>query len=384
MSMIEALKNVPEVNFIGNLELEEVKEQVAAWYEQRYKELTGKVPVLSDASPEKLLQYSIAMLGYQALQFINDKGQGELLPTSYGSYLDGLAANVGVTRRGTERATVHLKFTLSAIRASATGIPAGTRVKTADNKFFNTVNYAEIAAGSLTTEVLAQAEEPGTASNGMPVDSINVLVDPIPYMQSVTNTIVSSGGTDVEDDDSLTERVFLAPSTFSSAGPADAYKYFALAWRNDVADVVVISTKPSEVDIFFMLDGGVLPSPEECEEMQDYFNDETKVRRPLTDLVICQAPEEVEYTIQLTYYIAESDRNQASSIQEAVTKAVEEYQSWQRSLGRDVNPSELIYKVRLAGAKRIILTSPTDTVVGSTQIAKCTQTNVTYGGLEDD
>ena len=114
MSMIEALKNVPEVNFIGNLELEEVKEQVAAWYEQRYKELTGTVPVLSDASPEKLLQYSIAMLGYQALQFINDKGQGELLPTSYGSYLDGLAANVGVTRRGSERATVHLKFRLSA------------------------------------------------------------------------------------------------------------------------------------------------------------------------------------------------------------------------------------------------------------------------------
>ena len=86
--MIEALKSVPEVNHIGNLELQEVVEQVSAWYEQKYQALTGKTPALSSASPERLLQYSIAMLGYQALQYINDKGKGELLPTSYGEYLD--------------------------------------------------------------------------------------------------------------------------------------------------------------------------------------------------------------------------------------------------------------------------------------------------------
>ena len=384
MSKIEALANVPDLNFIGNLDLQEVKEQVASWYEQRYQELTGIVPVLSDSSPEKLLQYSIAMLGYQALQYINDKGQGELLPTSYGDYLDGLAANVGLVRRTAERATAQMRFTLSAPRSQVTGVPAGTRIRTENSLYFNTVDYAEIPAGETTVDVIAQAEEAGAASNALAIGSIHVLVDPIPYMESVENITESSGGTDVEDDDSLTERVFFAPGTFSCAGPADAYEYYARAWRNDVADVRVSSSQPSTVDVYFVLDEGKLPSELECQEMESYFMDETQVKRPLTDLVKCKAPEEVEYTIEGTYYIGSGNRNNVAAIQTKVQNTVEEYQSWQRKLGRDINPTELIALIRGAGAKRLQLTTPVYAVVTETQIAKCTSVNMAYGGLEDD
>lgn len=384
MSMIEALKDVPQVNFIGNLELQEVKEQVAVWYEERYRELTGETPVLSDAAPEKLLQYAIAMLGYQALQYINDKGKGELLPTSYGEYLDGLAANVGVVRHEAQRATVMLRFTLSAARNQATGIPAGTRVRTENSLYFNTLDYAEIKAGETTADVMAQAEEAGAASNGLAIGAISTLVDPIPYMGSVANTTESSGGTDAEDDESLTERTFLAPSVFSCAGPADAYEYYARAWRNDVEDVRVTSPEPSEVDIYFILDGGALPTPTECEEMEDYFMDEEQVRRPLTDLVTCKAPTEVNYTIAGTYYIGTSNRNNVAAIQAAVQNAVAEYQAWQRKLGRDINPTELIARIRDAGAKRVSLTAPADTVIEENQIGKCTSASIAYGGLEND
>lgn len=382
--MIEALKLVPEVNHIGNLELQEVVEQVSAWYEQKYQALTGKTPALSSASPERLLQYSIAMLGYQALQYINDKGKGELLPTSYGEYLDGLAANVGVIRRQAERATTLMRFTLAAKRPQATGVPAGTRIRTENGLYFNTVDYAEIPAGQTTVDVVAQAEETGAASNALAAGEINVLVDPIPYMGSAENVTESSGGTDVEDDDSLTERTFLAPSVFSCAGPADAYEYYARAWRNDVDDVRVSSPSASRVNVYFVLDGGKLPTELECQEMETYFMDEARVKRPLTDLVECKAPEEVEYTVEGVYYIGGGDRNNVAAIQAAVQNAVAAYQEWQRKLGRDINPTELIARIREAGAKRVRLSAPADAVVTETQIGKCTSVNMEYGGLEDD
>lgn len=195
---------------------------VSDWYNEKYKELTGTAPVLGDAAPEKLLQYAIAMLGGQTLQYIQDKGNGELLATSYGDYLDQLAANLGVTRKPADRATVTLRFTLADTRNNAVGIPAGTRVRTENSLYFNTLDYAEVKAGELTADVLAQAQEAGAESNGIETGAINTLVDPIPYMERVTNIEASHGGTDTEDDDALSERVFLAPSVFSCAGPADA------------------------------------------------------------------------------------------------------------------------------------------------------------------
>ena len=83
-------------------------------------------------------------------------------------------------------------------------------------------------------------------------------------------------------------------------------------------------------------------------------------------------------------WIGDGDQRSAGTIQEKVTAAVQSYQSWQRHLGRDINPTELIAKIREAGAKRVKLTAPADIVVGKTQLPKCTGQTVTYGGLEDD
>lgn len=384
MSKIAELANIPEISFTDNLTLEELIEQVGTDYNTRYKELTGETPTLGDASPEKLLQYAIAMQSYQMLQAIEAKGKAELLATSEGDDLDALAAIYGITRKEAERATVTLRFTLAATRTSATGIPAGTRVRTEDGVYFNTLDYAEIPAGSLTVDVEAQAEEAGTASDGIAIGAINTLVDPIAYMQSVENITASTGGTDEEDDESLTERMFLSPSVLSCAGPSDAYEYYAKAWRNDVDDVKVENPLPSEVVIYFVLDDGVLPTDAECESMESYFADEDEVHRPLTDKVTCSAPSETAYTIELTYYIASSDKNRASAIEEAVAAAVTEYKTWQRKLGRDVNPSKLNELIMTAGAKRVALTAPVHTVVEASAIARCDSESVTYGGLEDD
>lgn len=76
-----------------------------------------------------------------------------------------------------------------------------------------------------------------------------------------------------------------------------------------------------------------------------------------------------------------------------VTKAVEEFQQWQRSIGRDISPMELIYRLRVAGVKRVELRQPVYMVVeggsdlekATVQIPKLSGTpTIIYGGVEDD
>lgn len=87
----------------------------------------------------------------------------------------------------------------------------------------------------------------------------------------------------------------------------------------------------------------------------------------------------------LTYYINRSDSARAVAIQAAVAQAVEEYKTWQRTIGRDVNPSQLAAMVMEAGAKRVTVTAPTFAAVAATKVAALTgSATVTYGGLEDD
>ena len=63
------------------------------------------------------------------------------------------------------------------------------------------------------------------------------------------------------------------------------------------------------------------------------------------------APDEVEYAITVKYWIAESDQRSVSEIQSRIAAAVADFQTWQRKLGRDINPTELIARLREAGAK---------------------------------
>jgi phage-related baseplate assembly protein len=385
LSNITELANCPELNFIEHMTLQETEEQLRALYAKNYREITGSDPVIGAADPLNLLMKAFAAMEYQTMQYADTKGRMEMLNTSTGEALDALAALVGISRKGPTRATATVRFTLSEIQAGVVAVPAGTRVKTEDGKYFNTLDYAEIQRGETYADVVVQAQEAGAGSSGLLAGSIKILVDPIPYIGSVSNTTESTGGLDTEDDDSLTRRIYLSPSVYSCAGPRDAYEYYAREWRGDVADVRTDSPNPDEVDIYFVIEdeeGLRLPNSTELEGMREYMSAETM--RPLCDKVDCLAPEEVEYSISLTYWIAESDQKSVSEIQNRVNKAVADFQTWQRKLGRDINPTELIARLREAGAKRVTLTAPQDEAVERIKLPKCTGASVTYGGMEDD
>lgn len=385
MSNIVELANAPELNFIENMTLQETEEQLREHFIRLYRDLTGKEPDMSAADVKNLLIKAFSLMEYQTMQYANAKGRAELLKTSTGAALDALGALMGVTRQEPTRARATQRFTLSEVRSEVVAIPAGTRVKTQDGKYFNTLEYAEITAGETSIEIAVQAEETGAGSSGLSVGSINTLVDPIPYIASVTNTTRSTGGLDTESDDGLTRRIYLAPSVYSCAGPRDAYEYHAQAWRSDVADVRIDSPAPCEVNVYFTIgdaDGIRVPNETEIAGMQAHLSEDSV--RPLCDLVSCAAPKELEYNIAFTYWIGKSNQRSVSEIQSRVAAAVADFQVWQRKLGRDINPTELIARLREAGAKRVRLTAPDDASVPKIMLPKCANVNAAYGGLEDD
>lgn len=382
MSNISQLANVPDISFIDNMTLAETEQQLKDEYLRIYQELTGREGELADADAKTLLIKAFSLIEYQTMQYIDAKGKSELLKSSTGSSLDALAALFGITRQDSFKATATERFTLSAARPEVVAIPAGTRVKTQSGLYFNTLDYAEIPIGDTYIDIIVQAEEAGSASSGILAGVIDTLVDPIPYIASVTNTDTSTGGLDTEDDDNLTERVYLAPSKFSCAGPKDAYEYYVREWRSDVGDVKIVSPSPCVIALYVVLDNGSLLNQTEKASLVAHMSDETI--RPLCDTVTCVDPTEVTYNIGFTYYIATSDQRSVSTIQAAVQQAVTDFQSWQRKLGRDINPTELIARIREAGAKRVTLTAPTDITISDTELPKIGTVTVTYGGLEND
>ena len=379
MSKIKAFENLPDIEVEGAETLEEAIEDCKALYAKFDKELDGTESTpLARCNEARLVLLTLAHRSHHTIEYATNALKAELLPTSTGANLDNLVPFVGTERLQAGYATTVLRFTLAAARTSATIIPEGTQTRTADKRYFITSEYAEIPAGELTVDVPAVAVDAGADSTGITIGEINVLVDPIPYVASVENTSVTSGGVGKEDDDSLTERAYIAPSV---AGPVDLYEYFARSWRSDVTAAKPICEDGYTVYIYFLLKDGRLPTEEECRELERYFTD---IKKPMGDLVVGVPPEEVPYSINLTYYIASSNVKNAGLIQENVEKAVEEYKTWQRKIGLDIDPAELIMRVREAGAKRPRLTAPVDTVVSKIQVSKVTECKITYGGIEDD
>lgn len=381
---MNAIKSLPDISFIDNKTIDQVRQEMVADYESFISEATGQTVSLERSSVHRMELYAAAAQIYQAMQYIDRQGKQSILKYSYSDFLDNLASFKGVTRNPAAAATTTLRFTLSAERDTATGIPQGTRVSTAGSIYFATDMYAEIPAGSTTVDVPATCTVAGTDGNGLAIGELATIVDPIPYVASVSNTTATEGGAEVESDADLAERVFLAPGAYSTAGPEDGYIYHAKAYSPAVGDVEATSDQEAgTVDIVFIMADGSTPGEEMIEGMEGYL--QGKTIRPMTDLVRVAAPEEVQYTINLTYYINRSDSAKAVTIQAAVAQAVEDYKTWQRAIGRDVNPSQLTHMVMEAGAKRVTVTAPAYTAVGKTEVSALQGAAVvTYGGLEDD
>ena len=350
---IEQIERLPDVSFIDDdINLDGIQKQMLQDYQDKYMEETGEETVLDRCEPIALILYACSVQIYQMYMYVDRAGKQNLLKYAFGAFLDNLAALKGIERTAAKPATVTMRFTLSEAQTGAIAIPAGTSIET------------------------------GVDLNGIHEGAIQTLVDPIPYIESVTNITETDGGADPESDESLKDRIYIAPSRYSTAGTEEAYIYWVKTYNSTIADVKVSSDNPGEVDIVFLMDNGI-PSQEMITGLTKYITDPNI--RPLTDKVVVKAPTAVNYSISLTYYINSSDSGSVATIQSEVAKAVDDFVTWQQSkIGRDINSSELIKRVTAAGAKRVEIKSPVFQKIGGTSIAYCTSKNVTYGGVEDD
>lgn len=381
--ILNTIDNLPDISFIDGLTLEDLQSKILTDFVAKYQEVTGKKIQLSKSDPNRIIMLSCAQIIYQGLQNIDKAGKMNFLKYAYDDYLENMGALKKVTRNPAKFAQVPVKFTLSGKREAATSIPQGTRVTAAYEVYFATIEYAEIPAGETEITVMTECTEAGTIGNDFAAGELTTLVDPIGFISKVSNTEKSTGGTEVESDQNMAERIYLAPSSFSTAGPDDAYEYWVKDSNPNIGDVKITSPVPGVVDIRFVMTDGTVPDDTTIAAVTAAVNQRGK--RPLTDQVQVKKPEIEEYSIDVTYYINTSDSNAATAIQAQVESAVEKYKLWQASkVGRDINPDELIANINDAGAKRAVVRAPVFRVIGETAKAQCSGVNVIYGGLEDD
>lgn len=168
MSKIKEFENIPDIDIEGEETLEEAVADCKALFGKYNKELFNGEVSLERCSEARLVLLTLAHRSHHNMEYSTACLKAELLPTSTGPNLDNLAPLVGVERLEAGKATAVIRFTLSAPRTSATGIPEGTQVRTADKRYFKTEKYAEILPGELTVDVVAVADEAGSNSDGLP------------------------------------------------------------------------------------------------------------------------------------------------------------------------------------------------------------------------
>ena len=174
---------------------------------------------------------------------VNDACRQKMLRYARGAVLDALGENRDVTRLDPTYATVTLRFGVSELVTSNIIIPTGLRVTGDFVHYFLTDTTTVLYAGSLSVDVTATAEKGGAEYNDIaPGDLTNIVdVSEVPLLDYVTNTTAAEGGGDRELDEPYRERIRQAENRLSTAGPAKAYKYWALSANPLVTDAVVES-----------------------------------------------------------------------------------------------------------------------------------------------
>lgn len=379
----------------------------------------------------------------------NEACKQKMLQYASGEVLDAIGARYNCIRIAPTTAKTVLRFSVNTPLNGNILISAGTKVTPDNEIYFKTTESVVLQAGKTSVTVDAVACETGANYNGYEAGMLNQMVDLVPYIDEVTNTITTYDGDDGEPypdvdggvgDNSYRERIYLAPTALSVAGPHNAYKYHALSADSSIADVAVISeVEPKakklsvyggcaflggknyltdtlvvnelnpeddyivtyeddllmitlvgnaasresiditikremagEVKIVPILAGGEIPDPDMLKKVKEACS--ASDVRPMTDLVLVEAPEQVEYDIDITYYTTEENESDCIETIEGAGGSIQQFIEWQGTkLGRDINPDRLrtlcLAPSNGIGCKRIVVNAPAFTSLMETQIA---------------
>ena len=118
------------------------------------------------------------------------------------------------------------------------------------------------------------------------------------------------------------------------------------------------------------------------EKVKSVLNEENI--RPLTDKVNIKEPNKVNYSVDFDYYIEKDNETLVNVIKSNVDKTMQEYVNWQKEkIGKDINPDELIKRLKIAGVKRVVLRDPVFQKLDFNQVAINNRIVSNYQGVEE-
>ena len=128
--MIPEIARLPDISFIDDITLDDMKAKMITDYQDKFKEITGQAVTLKEGEPITLMLYACAVQIFQMYLNVDKAGKMNFLKYAYGDFLDNLGALKGVSRQDAGPASCTVRFTLSAARPTVVSIPQGTRVTT--------------------------------------------------------------------------------------------------------------------------------------------------------------------------------------------------------------------------------------------------------------
>ena len=154
--------------------------------------------------------------------------------TSSGPDLDSWMADFSLTRLPGAQAVGQVTFARYTVGSNAVLIPTGTTVSTTDgtqsfavvgqtsNPAWNGSNGFVLAAMATSVTVPVQATAPGLAGNVLP-GAIGLLTTPIAGIDTVTNTLIFSGGVNAESDAAFRSRfqLYINSRSLATAGAVE-------------------------------------------------------------------------------------------------------------------------------------------------------------------
>ncbi|NWL89558.1 Baseplate J family protein [Paenibacillus sp. 79R4] len=230
--------------------------------------------------------------------------------TAFGEYLDLRVEEHGLTRRTAVAAVGTVQF----IGTPGKIVPSGTGVATPADEVSgeSSIEYVTTAEVTLNDEgegtAPIRASTPGKYGN-VPAGVIDVMLTPISGISAVTNPAATSGGADIESDESLLERFYSRVRNQGTSGNKAQY----IQWANEVPGVggVQVSSLwkgPGTVGIYLLDMDKRAASPEIVQNAQEYIDPtmdgQGEGQAPAGPVVTIMAAEEVPINIAVQLTLA--------------------------------------------------------------------------------
>ena len=225
-------------------------EEIYNSMKEKYTELTGITPC--EESDISLRMRILSGELYSALANAEWLKRQMFPDTAEGEYLEKHANDRGLQRRAASAATGEVTFYLKEALEFPVAVDKGTVVGTQGEnpQRFETLESCAIEAGETSVSARVKALREGREGNVLR-ETVNVLITPPAYIDSVINDLHFTGGADEESDQSLRERIIESFVNVSNGTNCAYYRNVAMQVEGVAsASVVPRARGAGTVDIY--------------------------------------------------------------------------------------------------------------------------------------